>query len=53
MQCISTAKMSVLVNGSPHEGIQVRKKATSRRPSFSFSLQHCGAGAELHAAARV
>jgi len=53
MQCISTAKMSVLVNGSPYEGIQVRKKATSRRPSFSFSLQHCGAGAELHAAARV
>jgi len=28
----------------PREGIQVRKRATSRRPSFSFSLQHYSVG---------
>jgi hypothetical protein len=37
----------------PHKGIQVRKRATSRRPSFSFSLQYYGAGVELYAAAKV
>ena len=52
MQCISTTKMLVLVNGSHMEEFGLEKGLHQKDPSsISFSFQQCKLGAELYVVA--
>jgi hypothetical protein len=54
MQCISTTKMLVLVNGFPTKEFGLEKGLHQEDPSsISFSFQQCKSGAELYVIARL